>query len=120
MAKMESEQRLNTIIGPGSRFVGDLDVQGGLRVDGSIQGKITATGPLTVGQEGTIKAPSINASSSTIGGNIEGDILSPERIRLEPSARIRGNIVTKVLIIEEGAIFVGKSDLPDDSPNKGI
>ncbi|MCK5832538.1 polymer-forming cytoskeletal protein [bacterium] len=118
MAKMEAEQRLNTIIGPGSRVEGDLDVQGGLRVDGTVEGKITATGPLTVGKEGIIKAPSISTSSSTIGGNVEGDILSPEKIRMEPSARVNGNIVTKVLIIEEGAIFSGKSNLPEKNETK--
>ncbi len=111
MTKVESEQRLNTIIGPGSKIIGDIEVQGGLRVDGTVEGKIVAAGPLTVGREGSIKAPSISASSATIGGAVEGDITAMERIRLEPSAVIEGNMATKVLIVEEGAIFTGNSDM---------
>ncbi|HHS49667.1 MAG TPA: polymer-forming cytoskeletal protein [candidate division Zixibacteria bacterium] len=118
MPKPEAEQKLNTIIGPASRIAGDIEVQGGLRVDGTVEGKIVATGPLTVGQEGSIVAPSVTASSATIGGSVEGDIEAPERIRLEPSARVIGNIITRVLIIEEGAVFAGKSDNPELSKGK--
>ena len=114
MAKTETAQKLNTIIGPESVVAGDLNVQGGLRIDGTVDGNIVATGPLTVGREGIIRAQSISASSATIGGSIEGDIAAPEKIHLEPSARIKGNMITKILIVEEGAIFTGSSDMPAD------
>ncbi len=115
MAKTETDQKLNTIIGQGSIVSGDMDVQGGLRIDGRVDGKIAATGPLTVGREGIIHAPSVSASSATIGGSIEGNITAPEGIHLEPSARIKGNMITKLLIIEEGAIFTGSSDMTTDN-----
>lgn len=108
------DQRLNTIIGPGSDFVGELSVQGGIRIDGNIEGKVAATGPLTVGQQAKIVAPSVEASSATIGGSIEGDIVVKDRIRLETTARVKGNMSAKVLIIEEGARFIGNMDMPSE------
>lgn len=107
----KQDLRLNTIIGPASNIVGDLNIQGGLRVDGSVTGKIIAKGPLTVGHEGRITAPSIEATNATIGGFVDGDVLAPERIRLERTARVNGNLKTKILIIEEGAIFNGNTDM---------
>jgi cytoskeletal protein CcmA (bactofilin family) len=103
--------RLQTIIGPGTQVNGDIEVQGGLRVDGSVTGKVVSSGPLTVGQEGRIKAPSVEAVSATIGGFLDGDITAPERIRLERTARVNSNMVTRILIIEEGAVFNGSSDM---------
>ena len=109
------DKGLNTIIGPGCVIRGDITVEGGLRIDGSVTGKIVARGPLTVGREGNIVAPTVEVSSATIGGYIEGNITAPERIHLEPSARIKGNLVTGVLVIEEGARFVGQSnDIEDE------
>ena len=113
-AKIENQKgdtKLNTIIGPGCEIVGDIKIQGGLRIDGSVTGKIVATGPLTVGQEGVLKTPSIEVASATIGGTVNGDITAPEMVRLEPTARIKGNLVTRVLIVEQGAVFTGNSDM---------
>lgn len=108
-----SDRVLNTIIGPGCELTGDISLDGGLRVDGSVKGNIRAGGPLTVGSDGKIVAPKVEVRSATIGGYVEGDISSPEKLHLEPSAHIVGNIITKVLIIEEGARFEGNSSLPD-------
>lgn len=114
----KDHNRLNTIIGPGSRIKGDISVQGGLRVDGAVEGKVISTGQLIVGKEGVIKAPTIEASSANIGGTIEGDITAHDRARLEPTARVTGNLVTSVLIIEEGAIFRGNSDFSGSGADK--
>ncbi|RKZ30176.1 polymer-forming cytoskeletal protein [bacterium] len=110
----KTDTKLNTIIGSGSLVEGDVIVEGGIRVDGSIVGnRVVAKGPLTVGRDGSIKAPSIEASSANIGGKIEGDIKVKETLRLETTARIYGNLVMKVLIIEEGARFTGNSNMSD-------
>jgi len=107
------DKGLNTIVGPGCEIRGDIDLDGGLRIDGKVMGKIIATGPLTVGGEGKIEAPTVDVRSATIGGSVEGDITAPDKVHLEPSAIIKGNIITNVLVIEEGARFVGNSNMPD-------
>jgi cytoskeletal protein CcmA (bactofilin family) len=116
MAKMNgntSDRVLNTIIGPGCQIKGDLSLDGGLRIDGTVEGNVKAGGPMTVGSEGKIIAPKIDVRSATIGGYVEGDITAPEKLHLEPSAHIVGNIITKVLVIEEGAKFQGNSKIPE-------
>ncbi len=103
---------LNTIIGPGCNIEGDISLDGGLRIDGTVKGAIKAGGPLTVGSEARITAPTIDVLSATIGGYVQGDINAPEKLHLESSAHIVGNIVTQVLVIDEGAKFEGKSSIP--------
>jgi len=105
---------LNTIIGPGTIFKGDIQVAGGLRIDGRIEGNVSAKGPLTVGEDAQIIAPKVDVTSAVIGGKIEGDIIAPDMIKLEQTANIVGNIETSLLIIEEGAQFTGKSDMHSD------
>ena len=61
----KTDTKLNTIIGTGSSIEGDITVEGGLRIDGSVNGnRIVAKGPLTIGREGSIKAPIIEAAFS--------------------------------------------------------
>jgi len=110
----QSDRVLNTIIGPGCEITGDISLDGGLRVDGLVKGNVKAGGPLTVGNEGKLISPKVDVRSATIGGYVQGDITAPEKLHLEPSAHIVGNIITKVLIIEEGARFEGNSKLPGE------
>jgi len=109
-----NDTKLNTIIGPGSHIKGDIEVQGGIRIDGSVEGNINATGPITVGRDGKIITPSITATSATVGGTIKGDISAKERIRLEPTANVEGNLITELLIVEEGAVFTGNSNMTEE------
>lgn len=47
---------LSTIIGKGSKITGNLFVDGGVRVDGEIEGKIESNGFVTIGISGIAKA----------------------------------------------------------------
>ena len=114
-AEIKESGRLNTMIGPGTEIVGDLKIQGGIRVDGSVTGEIIAGGPITVGEKGEVEAPIIEASSAVIGGRVTGDVRAPEKILLESSAVVEGTLTTEVLIIEEGAQFSGSSDMSGGS-----
>jgi len=47
---------LSTIIGKGSKITGTLFVDGGVRVDGEIEGRIETNGFVTIGLSGTANA----------------------------------------------------------------
>ena len=112
MSKKVSEEHLNTIIGDGTTFNGVLSVSGSVRIDGKVTGKLDATGHITVGQNGIIESNEIiKCLSAHIAGIIKSDVLAPMRVHLTGTARLIGNITTKVLVIEEGAVFTGKSDM---------
>jgi len=110
--KNKGEAGLNTIIGKGSVIEGTLEVEGEIRVDGTVKGKISSTETLTVGNGGVIEAD-LDTKVAVIGGNVTGNVVATEKIELQSKAVVEGEITTKNLIVEEGAIFQGKCNMKD-------
>ena len=106
MSKEDSYNSINSTVGGGSRITGSLDVSGGLRVDGVVDGEVKVSGTRTVGHEGRIKGDVI-VSHAVIGGTINGTIRADKQLELQNGSRIEGDIITKSLIIEEGVFFEG-------------
>jgi cytoskeletal protein CcmA (bactofilin family) len=93
---------------------GSLKFQNELTIDGKIEGEITSTGVLTVGENAEIKGE-IKTKSVTVLGKVHGNITVEERCELKSHATLFGDLKATRLIIEEGATFVGKSEV---TPNK--
>ena len=107
-----------TIIGAGVILEGKLSSNGNIRVDGAINGDITANGSVTVGETGEITGE-IKAEVISIGGRVTGSINSKEKAVLESKAVLKGDIITKILVVEAGAIFDGSSKMSDKGLNSG-
>ena len=105
MAKQNGGQ-INTIVGKGSALEGTFNINDSLRVDGSIKGRLTVGDSLIVGKEGVIEAD-IETKKATVAGKIIGTLKASERVVLESSSTLQGDLKTKFLVIEEGAVFVG-------------
>lgn len=92
----------------------DVEIKGTVRftndlvVDGKIEGEVSSDGNLTVGENARIKAE-VRTATVTVYGKVHGNITATERVELKASAEVVGDIKAKVLSIEPGAIFVGKS-----------
>ena len=99
-----------TIISNGVKIEGKVTSTGSIRVDGSLQGDLNARGNLTVGEQGNINGE-IVANVVTIGGKVVGTINAKEKLVLESKCVLKGDINTKVLMIEAGARFDGKSSM---------
>ncbi len=80
--------------------------KGTLRVNGHIQAELQCA-ELLVGEQATIVG-SIVADRVVVSGKIEGAI-SGASIILAPTARVHGDITSRSLVIEEGALFDGRS-----------
>lgn len=64
----------------------------------------------------------IKAISVVIAGRFKGSVVAKTRIEIQQGGRLEGNINTKALVIQEGAIFQGQSimDAPQaSSPANG-
>lgn len=105
---------LSTIIGKGSKIEGTLYVQGGVRIDGEIEGTVESDGFVTIGSSGVAKAD-IKADECLISGKVIGNVICKDGIELDRSARMNGDIVAKVLKIHTGAIFNGSSSMTSGS-----
>ncbi len=93
---------------------GSLKFQNELTIDGKIEGEITSNGVLTVGENAEIKGE-IKTKSVTVLGKVHGNITVEERCELKAHAVLLGDLKASRLVIEDGATFVGKSEV---TPNK--
>lgn len=109
------------IIGEGCSIKGDLQVEGSARIDGCVEGDIKATGSLIVGENGEI-AGDVQAVCYISGGKHRGDVYAYEKVELTDTAEVNGDIYTKIIVIDEKAIFQGKCNmnLSEDQINREI
>lgn len=106
MAKNENIGSSVNLIGAGTVIKGDIDTNGDIRIDGSIEGTIKVKGKLVVGNTGKIVGD-IQCQNAEVFGEILGQIGVSELLSLKASAKMNGDIVTNKLSIEPGAVFSG-------------
>jgi len=99
-----------TVISRGVKIEGKLSCSGNIRLDGEVQGDISSQGIVIIGENGGVNGQ-INADSVTIGGKVTGTIRAKDKVVLEAKANLKGDIITKTLLVEAGAIFNGNSKM---------
>jgi cytoskeletal protein CcmA (bactofilin family) len=97
----------------GSKIVGKIFADSDFRIDGEVEGTITCNGKVVIGQKGFLKG-SISCVNAEIIGTVEGDIVVTETLSLRGTAVIKGDVKTKVLMVEPNAIFNGTCSMKDD------
>ena len=94
-------------IGKSVVIKGELSGSEDLYVDGKVEGIIQLQdNNLVIGPNGYVHAE-VNAKGVAVQGKLEGNIRASERVELQKSAVIVGDIVTQRIAIEEGAYFNG-------------
>jgi cytoskeletal protein CcmA (bactofilin family) len=109
-----------SIISSGAKIEGKFFSDGNVRVDGKIIGEVNVKGNLTLGESCEIKGD-INAMNVTVSGNIQGTVTAKDKIVLDLKSSLKGDLFAKVLMIEEGATFDGRSTMsqsPEELPPK--
>ena len=98
----------------------DVEIKGSIKfineltIDGKVEGEINSPGVLIVGENADIKGE-IKTKSVTVLGKVHGNITVEERCELKSHAVLYGDLKATRLVIEDGATFVGKSEV---TPNK--
>ena len=108
-----------TIISNGVKLEGKITTNGNIRVDGEIQGDIISQSNVTIGENAQVNGK-INASVIDIGGKVSGSVSAKEKLVLESKANLKGDIFTKILVVEAGAKFDGKSKMGDSKDIRDI
>ena len=109
--KKQPKGRIDTLVGRNSRITGDLSFNGGLHVDGEIQGNVSADegseSMLSLSQNGTIRGE-VRVPHIVINGTVEGDVHAEKRLELGPAARVNGDVYYNLVEIAVGAAVNGK------------
>jgi cytoskeletal protein CcmA (bactofilin family) len=98
------------LLSSGVSIKGDVIFRTELVIDGEVEGSITSTGTLTVGEHGRIRGE-IRAGSVTVQGTVEGNVFASERCALEAGATLRGDIEAPRLAVDENATFLGSAKI---------
>lgn len=109
MANNKMEQEI-TQIGHSVTVKGDINGKSDVHVGGNVNGSITIEGELVVERMGYVEGE-IKSTSAVIAGSVKGNIDCVEKLILESSSKFIGNIKTKQLIIQEGAVFQGNCQM---------
>ena len=107
----------STVIGSDAKFKGELSFTGGVKIDGQFEGSIETAGSVLVSKGGKSKAE-IVAGNIILEGTVEGGLQAQERIELKSTARLGGDIKASKLVVEEGAVFVGRCEVGGKAPPK--
>jgi cytoskeletal protein CcmA (bactofilin family) len=105
-----------SILSVGIKFEGKLSSDGNLRSDGEFDGELIINGNLTLGDKSKSNGL-IRAINVTCGGEVTGTIEATEKLILESTANVDGEISAKILIIHEGANFKGSSNMNKEIQN---
>jgi len=100
----------------GSKIVGKIFADSDFRIDGEVEGTITCNGKVVIGQKGYLKG-SISCVNAEIIGTVEGDIVVTETLSLRSTSIIRGEVRTKILMVEPNAVFDGTCSMKDALTN---
>lgn len=97
----------------GTTIKGDISANGDVRMDGILEGNITLTGKLVLGEKGIIIG-NVICQNANIIGQVTGNVSVKEFLSLYASARIKGDILSNKLSIEPGAYFSGACRMVDE------
>jgi cytoskeletal protein CcmA (bactofilin family) len=94
-------------IGQGIEVSGDIIFAEQLSVNGKVSGKlISKSGTLVVGDSGQLDAD-IDVGVCVIYGEIRGNLRARTKVEIRKTGRMNGDVITPVLLVEEGAVFNG-------------
>jgi len=95
---------------------GELSGSENLYLDGEVEGSIELREHhLTIGPHGKVRA-SVHARDVVVHGQLNGNVHGTERVELKKSAVLTGDIVTKRIVIEDGAVFKGSIETQREAP----
>jgi len=107
---MDRNESVRSIVAEDIEIVGSIKCESNIQLDGKLNGDLSCSGNAVIGATANVKG-NIAADSATILGQVNGNITAKDRIELKASARLNGDIRSKRLTVEDGASFVGKSEV---------
>jgi cytoskeletal protein CcmA (bactofilin family) len=105
------QNRIDSLIGVGTRIDGNVTFAGGLRVDGEIKGNVLASGnqpsTLVLSEQAHIDGE-IHVSHLVVNGAINGPVHSAEFLELQDHCRVKGDVHYNTLEMHLGAVVEGR------------
>lgn len=104
------QHKKTSVLGPTLKFKGKLSANEDLLIQGQIEGSISHTSNLTIGEEGKLKAD-VKAEYIEVEGTVDGDLTGSKSVVVKESANVTGNIYSPTVTLREGSTFNGQIDM---------
>lgn len=101
----------STVISAGATVTGALRGEGIIQVEGTVEGEIELNGAVIVTPTGLVKGP-VTADVIRLAGRIEGVVTARERLLLQKTGSLEGDMSTPSLEVEDGGRLNGRSTMP--------
>lgn len=101
---------IETIIGKETVFTGQISGSGSLRIDGRVDGGISVSGNVVIGENGIVVGD-ISANSLLISGSVTGNVAAEEKLTILATGQLVGDIRCHQFNVMDGGVFQGRSEM---------
>jgi cytoskeletal protein CcmA (bactofilin family) len=88
-------------------LTGDLETAGSIRIDGRLEGTVRRADTVVLGVGATMSGD-VHAREVVIGGTVTGNVHATERVELQATAIVTGDILTQTILVQEGGVVNGR------------
>lgn len=119
-APAATQRRETAVIGASIQIDGHLRGQENLIIEGEVNGTVNlASHTLTIGNQARIKA-NVFAHTVYVDGTMDGDLYGAEQVLIRKTARMKGNITSPRVSLEDGASFKGSIEMDPEAVKAAI
>lgn len=86
---------------------GDLETTASLRIEGNLEGSVLSADSVVIGVGSKISGD-IHAREIVVGGTITGNVHASERVELQATAVVTGDVHTGSILVQEGGVVNGR------------
>ena len=109
--KRKAQPPIRSLIGEGTRLLGDVHFSDGLRIDGEVSGDVCAVGDgpslLVISEKARVHGR-VKAGHVIINGEVQGPVEAVEMLELQPKAHVVGDVRYELLEMHAGARIEGE------------
>ena len=113
----QNSEEINGFLDKGSMVNGRMTSEGIFRLDGKMEGEISHSGTLIIGEAAVIKG-NLEVNVLILNGKLEGEVNAKERMEIHSRGKLYGTVYTPIFVIEDGGIFEGNCKMDGKSGNE--
>jgi cytoskeletal protein CcmA (bactofilin family) len=119
LKRRRTDQIPFSIIASDMTVIGDLETEGVVRVEGRVRGTVRAGSQVLVASGAVIEGD-LHAQEAVIAGQVSGAIHARERVELQATAMVAGDILTPRISIIEGARITGEVKMDSNTEARPV
>ncbi len=92
----------SSVLGPSTRVTGRISGDGALRVEGTLKGDLSITGPAEIAEGASVEG-NVRAETLELMGSLIGDVVAAGPIAVRAGSLVRGELRASEVSIEPGS-----------------